>query len=1009
MFDSKKSTQMNFIHKPRRLGMSQHICMVVAFGLLVNTYSLPANDAIQRSPKQQMLQLLQALHSTDSKEVGEARSELRKLGVSNDQIEIGKMLVAKDAKTRIDLAKRLKSADKALQTELLVELSKDRDKVVRTAALETVKQIKPGDSLRTRIAEMAKADPDAIVRGHARLLDAEWKFGANRSTSAVVNAVSQRPKSTTPTRQAPATIKTANRKITIQPRELPASAKAKPPEAIANKTTTKTKAPWADSKPTKLGAVPKSDPFPTEDIADLVKTPAQTAKETKLQGPPTFQEFSEGDSIVHSHHKEMTGPGAFPTTDEIEHVGLEVEVGPSSSVPSFDPVGKYESIQKGPKPLLLDLPIAEKPVAETAIPTTIPESNNQVLQVGLPPLPSEAAAILSEQTMAALQQPADPNRVIERPIGRDAINGPRPMMEGVNAYNYDEKVAELTQNSDFVLQYPEYATFGYSGGRSQLPTEVQTNSHFVPIEDRWRIGNPYWDRYGNGHPGIDDYPGVEGHWWDPYNQNVLKGDFPIIGQHTFLNVTGTSLTVFDYRETPIPTTPFESTLDPFQEEFFGDPAQFFFTQFFRARFDLFHANDAAFKPLDWQVRLTPVYNVNYLDVRELGITRPDVRQGTNRQRDDKSLEEWFGEVKLADISPDYDFISVRAGSQFFTSDFRGHIFFDTNRGVRLFGSRFSNRDQFNVVWFDQAEKNTNSGLNTADDRHQNVVIANYYRQDFLFPGYTAQVSYHYNHDQPSREFDRNDFLVRPDPAGVFRPHEVKAHYLGFAGNGHVGRYNIDHAFYYVFGEDSLNPIGGRELDISAMMAAVELSYDRDWARFRTSLFWASGDDDPTDTKGEGFDTILDNPVFTGEFSYWSRQRIGLFGVGLVQDRSLVPSLRSSKLQGQSNFTNPGVLIVNTGFDADITPKLKLITNMNYLWFDQTEVLEAFTFQGNIEREIGLDLSMGYEYRPFHNDNVIVLVGASALAPGNGFKDLYNQFGRKIKTLYTSTLEVILTF
>ena len=37
---------------------------------------------------------------------------------------------------------------------------------------------------------------------------------------------------------------------------------------------------------------------------------------------------------------------------------------------------------------------------------------------------------------------------------------------------------------------------------------------------------------------MDDYPGVKGAWWDPYNQNVLKGDYPIIGQHTFLNLTG---------------------------------------------------------------------------------------------------------------------------------------------------------------------------------------------------------------------------------------------------------------------------------------------------------------------------------------------------------------------------------------------------------------------------------------------------------------------------------------
>ena len=89
----------------------------------------------------------------------------------------------------------------------------------------------------------------------------------------------------------------------------------------------------------------------------------------------------------------------------------------------------------------------------------------------------------------------------------------------------------------------------------------------------------------------------------------------------------------------------------------------------------------------------------------------------------------------------------------------GFIFADTNRMVRLFGNRNANRDQFNVVWVDQTEKDTNSFLNTFDDRHQNTVILNYYKQDFIWPGYTAQVSYHFNRDKPSTKFDENDFLA----------------------------------------------------------------------------------------------------------------------------------------------------------------------------------------------------------------------------------------------------------
>src|SRR5262249_43787815 len=153
------------------------------------------------------------------------------------------------------------------------------------------------------------------------------------------------------------------------------------------------------------------------------------------------------------------------------------------------------------------------------------------------------------------------------------------------------------------------------------------------------------------------------------------------------------------------------------------------------------------------------------------------------------------EAKLADLSPYYDFVSARIGSQFFSSDFRGFLFQDTNRAVRLFGTLFANRDQFNLVFFRQAEKDTNSGLNTFNDRGQNVLIANYYHQDFLIPGYTIQGSVHYNHDPDSFKFDRNGFLVRPDPVGVFQPHTLDVVYLGLAGDGHIGRYNITHQTY----------------------------------------------------------------------------------------------------------------------------------------------------------------------------------------------------------------------
>jgi hypothetical protein len=568
---------------------------------------------------------------------------------------------------------------------------------------------------------------------------------------------------------------------------------------------------------------------------------------------------------------------------------------------------------------------------------------------------------------------------------------------------------ELQPVAEQVLTRPPYdPPLGFAGRSSVIP-RTGGNADFEPVEDRWRVGFPEWDRSGAGYPNIIDaaYKPSYG-FFDPYNLNVLKGDYPVYGQHTFLAITANTTAIFEARQLPTATTPFESTDRPFQTDFFGRPNQFLYSQFFSLSTDLFHG-DAAFKPVDWRIKATPVFNVNSLSVQELGVVSPDVRKGRQRARTWGTLQEWFAEVKLADLSSEYDFVSARVGSQPFVSDFRGFIFADTNRAARIFGTLNGNRDQFNLVFFRQQEKDTNSTLNTFNDRNQNIFIANWYRQDFLFPGYTAQASFHYNNDGPDFLFDKNRFLARPDPVGVFSPHRVEAYYLGWAGDGHIDRFNITHQFYWVVGRDSLNPLANRPQSISAQMAALEVSYDRDWARFRASGFWASGDGNIGNGKATGFDGILMNQAFAGEFSFFNRQQIPLFGVGLTTRNSLFTSLRSSNIQGQSNFVNPGIWVANLGFDADITPRFRSINNVNFLWFDKTNVLEQFVYQPHVGRDIGADFSTAVEFRPLLNNNVIFVAGVATLVPAGGFRDLYNKLDSKVPGLVQGFLEVMLTY
>lgn len=557
------------------------------------------------------------------------------------------------------------------------------------------------------------------------------------------------------------------------------------------------------------------------------------------------------------------------------------------------------------------------------------------------------------------------------------------------------------------VTYLYFPTLGYAGPSGILPRSGN-NAEYETMEDRWRIGLPEWDRYGQGHPRVFDYPFQPGQALDPYRQNVIKGDYPVIGNHIFFVFTGINSTLFEGRMIPTATTPFESTLRPFTTDFFGRSGQFVFSNLTTASFELFRG-DAAFKPKDWSVKLTPAFNANALSVQELAVVNPDVRKGTVRNRSWTTLQEWFVEYKLADLSPQYDFVSVRAGVQPFTSDFRGVLYSDVNRGIRLFGNYDGNRTQFNLAYFRQLEKDVNSGLNTFTDRDHDIVIANVYRQDFVFPGYTAQASYHYSNDNGGLKFDKNGFLVRPDPAGVFQPHRVEAHYFGWTGDGHIDRYNISHAFYWAVGRDSRNPIAGQPTNINAQFAALELSYDRDWARFRVSGVYQSGDGNANNGHATGFDGIFDQQNFGGEGSFFRRNRIPLFGVGLTNDQSNFVNLRSSRINGQSNFVNPGLWLINFGMDFDITPRLRAVNNVNALFFDKTSSLETFTYQSRISRHIGTDLSTLLEWRPRLNNQIILVGGLSCLIPSGGFRELYNKKDSQVPGLFDGFAELILTF
>jgi hypothetical protein len=250
-----------------------------------------------------------------------------------------------------------------------------------------------------------------------------------------------------------------------------------------------------------------------------------------------------------------------------------------------------------------------------------------------------------------------------------------------------------------------------------------------------------------------------------------------------------------------------------------------------------------------------------------------------------------------------------------------------------------------------------------------------------------------------------------------RLHNVDVNYFGLVGQGRWGPVDVTHATYAAFGADKHNPIAARHKEIVASFFAVQASLPRGRARYRLGTLISSGEDEVTEKRAAGFDGIVDGSEFAGgAFSYWSRTGIALpqTGILLKGPASLLPNLRSSRLEGQANFVNPGLILINMGADLRVTPRLAALANANYLWFHNTDSLEEVLFQSSIDTSIGLDVGVGAVYRR-PEQGVAVAAGLTALLPTIGFDDVFRSFchvpgcGNGRKKLYNAFLEVRLTY
>jgi len=485
---------------------------------------------------------------------------------------------------------------------------------------------------------------------------------------------------------------------------------------------------------------------------------------------------------------------------------------------------------------------------------------------------------------------------------------------------------------------------GFTGRRRPHPPDL-VGSDYFPIEDRWRLGFPVWDRYAYGS------------LLDPYFQNVLKGDYPIKGQDIFFTFTGFENLFVEFREVP---------------GLGGDnirPNQI--KNDFFATFDLFQ-NDNSFRPADWFFRLTLAFELADVD----GLA------GEN----DAAVQELFVDKLLAIVSPYYDTVNLRVGRQGFNFDFRGLLFADVNDAVRLFGNYDANRTQWNVFAFATVEKDPISQFNTFDSRNQLIAGANLFRQDFVFQGFNVEAGVLYDADRAKNHVD--------------------AVYFELAGDGRIGRVNVSTALICAVGRDEFNPIAQRETTINSQLYALELAYQLDWFIPKISFLYASGDADATDGNARGFDAPFDNPFFAGAgFSYLQREAVAPGGVILANTFSFLPNLRT-KTNDPVNFVNPGFLLFNAGFDALITTRLTALFNVNAYRIVHADPVNTKAEQlsgtpTQVGKDLGAEFNMGVVYKPLIIDNFVIVVGTSWLYPGATIKDLNAGNGEPLYTVFSA--------
>jgi hypothetical protein len=694
--------------------------------------------------------------------------------------------------------------------------------------------------------------------------------------------------------------------------------------------------------------------------------PTTVREVTLARNGSTTQVVITGNGQLRYHAMHLTNPERLV----LDFAGARLEVSEKSFDSTFDPVVKIRMSQFAPD------------VTRVVIDLKKPSQYKVENHGGEVAVSFASVEAVSEETMRAEAAPSStpdskvPETTVLSTSNQPAVTDSAPASEP-DASKADASIAEQSAAGAGTKESAQQGQPGSQGSQqapssgkgpfaSQQPQPAGANK---PGKNARKSGavDTRWRTYD-----LEGVPQYSYNLLDTYNQNRIKGDFPLAGKwfgeaDIFQTYVLKERRNLDFTNV-IPDQTFHSH-NNFQDEngIFG--------------FEVRH-NDDRFFPSDFRIHIDGSAD-----------WKSDINAVNTSAQGHAQVFDAFSDVQLHNFgNVNFNQVFLRGGIQTFKSDFHGLIFNDVGLGGRIFGNSLSNRVRYDVVVLKLFQKDAVSGfIDFSKPSQHTVLISRFTWEDFLVTGWNSEWSVHWNHDpRKIMQSDSNQL-------------NLDTYYLGTTLNGNLGRFIFNPAIYGVFGTADHLIDGARvQHDVRAWTGVLDLEYPIDEWKFRVGYVYESGERGGSTSKTDtGFDAISDAvTLFGGPFSYWVGEDIKYAKGDFVRANSFDPSLRGTN--NQANYINPGLQLVNAGLDTTVTPRVALSFNVNWLYFNDTGTYKtnnivvvngiptASTTTIN-HHNAGIEENVFIRWKPFlrqRNDFFIVDTGFSVLQPLAGIKDAF---------------------